>query len=107
MVDDRASTNLAECFKVFQEKWSIIDEGKEDDDVIIHVSCHIIMLAKLILCVMPHAKLIIYMDDVSCHISKGFQENDGRWSGFNRICNKEVGFQRKIIDGRWPMIGHW
>jgi hypothetical protein len=39
MADGRTLVELVE-FSFVQEKWSIIDEGKEDDGVIIHVSCH-------------------------------------------------------------------
>jgi hypothetical protein len=32
---------IQQSFWVIQEKRSIIDEGKMDDDIIIHVACHI------------------------------------------------------------------
>jgi hypothetical protein len=50
MTNDQALVDLAECFKVFQEKWLIDDEGNENDDIIIDVSCHIIQFYLSITC---------------------------------------------------------
>jgi hypothetical protein len=98
--------NSTKCSGV-QEKWSMVDEGKVDDDIIIHVACHINIHVSCHITQVDTFRMMCHATSSSmCHamsVPKKWSMVDGQVGRFGKVFSTIIGDRRSSM-GRWSGI---